>query len=206
MSDNLPPSMHNLSISWLPNHFWSWLIVFSGILLLFYAAKSIAEEKKRFHQDGHWINWHHLKLFIPAWWTQNFEQEKKFDELYFFRADTHYDWYFALKFFNSNALSLSDIQNTYFQNELITIDDEAIVTVDKSFLLQNIELQKSISNFLRIETTATEKEEERIYLDATWIEFDNGKILQCISKSSVLNGGIEGPYVEEVIKGIKFTD
>ena len=32
-----------------------------------------------------------------------------------------------------------------------------------------------------------------------------GHVLQLISRSSVLNGGIEGPYVEEVIKAMKMN-
>lgn len=204
MSDNLPPSMQKLSLSWLPTHFWSWLIVLCGIIFLLYAARAIAQEKKRFHQDGDWMDWHDLKLFIPAWWTLNLERKNTCDELHFYRADTRYDWYFSLKFFPKK--SISDLKNEYFQNELIVADDDAVITTEKSFLLQDSVLLKSITHFLRIETTATEKEEERIYLDVSWIQFDDERTLQCLSKSSVLNGGIEGPYVEEVIKGIKFRN
>jgi hypothetical protein len=201
MSDSLPPSVLNSASSWLPNHFWSWIVLFLGIFLLTYMLRSIGSEKKSFYQDGKWINWKNFKFFIPAWWSQ--KNENTDQELIFYRADTHYDWYFAVNLFSKN--SLQETKELYLHQHHIIVDDDAVITKDAAFLIQDANFLASISQFYRIESTATENQEERIYLDAVWIEFHTGEVLQMISKSSVLNGGIEGPYVEEVIKGIKFN-
>ncbi len=199
MSDNLPPSMLNSAVYWLPPHFWSWLAVSIFILALIYAAKVITQEKKQFHQDGSWIVWKNFQLFIPAWWSQKIDNK---DELFFYRADTHYDWYFTTSIIQKN--SPEDAKYSYLTSQQIKLDPDAITTTEKSYLLKDEKILEQVEDFLRIEATATEKEEERIYLDAVWIKFKNKDLIQLISKSSVLTGGIEGPYVEEVIKEIKF--
>ena len=50
--------------------------------------------------------------------------------------------------------------------------------------------------------TATENTIDRIYYDIAMIRSDN-EILICESKSSILNGAVEGPYFEEVLKRIR---
>lgn len=202
MSDILPPSLLNSTHLSLPPHFWSWIVLIVGIFGLIYAAKVIAQEKKQFHQDGKWLNWNNFEFFVPAWWTQNKEM---FDSLYFYRSDTSYDWYFQIEIIPSSTSTLH-AKDSYLNSQKIELDPEVVITTEKNYVLKNVTTLSKVSSFLRIESTATQKEEERIYLDATWIYFENGDMLQLISKSSVLNGGIEGPYVEEVIKGIKLRN
>ena len=198
MSGNLPPSFKIHATNWFSSHWASWLILLIGLCILIYTLKVIASEKSSYHEDGSWINWKFLVLFIPAWWSKIEDQE----ELRFHRSDTHYDWYFSVQIIKQNcALSAKD---NYLQQHQIVLDEDCVHTKQASFVLKNPETLKEVLDFYRIESTATEKEQERIYLDCCWIKFRNEQIIQLISKSSVLNGGIEGPYAEEVLKEIKF--
>ncbi len=201
MSDSLPPSMLNSPVYWLPPHFWSWLAVSLFLLVLIYAAKVISREKKQFHQDGSWITWKNFELFVPAWWTQ---KNENWDSLFFYRADTHYDWFFTATLSTHPAIESAKI--SYLTTNHITLDAEAVITTEKNYLLKNKLILDEVEDFLRIESTATENEEDRIYLDVIWIKFKNNAVIEFISKSSVLSGGVEGPYVEEVIKEIKFKN
>ncbi len=204
MSDSLPPSMLHSMSTWPPNHFWSWTILIIGIVYLMYTLRVVSTEQKTFHQDGKWIQWLNFSLFIPSWWSLKNPLEDTREQLHFYRADTHYDWSFSAKFFLD--LTPLEAKEKFLGDKQIVIDEDAVITSEKTYLLQNDNFLNKVQNFLRIETTATSKEEDRIYLDAIWIKMSDGLLLEFISKSSVLNGGIEGPYVEEVVKGIKFRD
>jgi hypothetical protein len=199
MSDSLPPSMLNSVGSYLPNHFWSWLVVSLIIFGLIYTAFKINGEKKQFLQDGKWMTWQYFEFFIPAWWTQDITFQ---EGLRFMRADTHYDWYFEIS--KDESSSATQAKDKYLLNEKIQLDPDAVYTTEKTYLLKNEPLLAKVEDFFRVESTATENETDRIYLDGVWIKLKDDYTLQLISKSSVLNGGIEGPYFEEVVKEIKF--
>lgn len=202
MSEKLPPSILNSPWSFLPDNLMSWLVVCIVLFLMSYTAYVIANEKTKFEEEGQWVNWNGLKLFIPSWWTKKNSDHKK---LTFVRTDTHYDWYFEVSF-DECSNSLEDFRNQYLNlNEIILDLDEAMITTQKNYLFIQEEFLNRISDFYRIESTGTQHQEERIYLDATWIKTNEGKIYQFISRSSVLNGGIEGPYAEEVLKRLNFS-
>ena len=53
---------------------------------------------------------------------------------------------------------------------------------------------------VRLEGTATQEQTERLYYDAFLVrEIKSGHYLYAESKSSILNGLVEGPYFEEVM-------
>lgn len=205
MSDNLPPSMQHPLNFWLNSNFYSWIVLILFLLFLIYMAKVVIQEKKQFLEDGHWIDWHNFRFFVPAWWTLSNDTLLTNDtQLTFYRADTHYDWFFKIG--KREEQDLINIKNTFLASNQIELDDDAVITTEKSYLLKNEILLKKVEDFFRIESTATQQQEDRIYLDATWIKFRENFVLEFISKSSVLNGGVEGPYVEEVIKEIRFKN
>ena len=54
---------------------------------------------------------------------------------------------------------------------------------------------------------ATEDIENRIYLDIMiYKDIMQEDFLLCISRSSILNGMVEGPYFEEVLKTMEIID
>lgn len=199
MSESLPPSMLNSVTYWLPANFWGWLVVLIFILALIYATTAISGERKKFLQDGSWITWQDFQFFAPAWWTQKYDIP---DSLFFYRSN--YDWFLKISYVTQASVENAKI--AYFTSKNISLDPDAVTTTEKSYCLKDPNILDHVEEFLRIESTATEQEEERIYLDITWIKLKNRPVLELISKSSVLSGGIEGPYAEEVIKEIKFKD
>ncbi len=201
MSDSLPPSLLHVSEYWIPNHFWSWLFLFLFVIAMIYTAKIVSGEKTQFEQEGKWMQWQGLRLFIPSWWAQNTDF---IESVRFFRADTHYDWYFDLSFVKENNLEAAI--NHFYATEEILLDDLAVQTTEKSYLFSQKKFLQSVKDVFRIESSGSQKEEDRIYLDATWIMLHDGRLIQVISKSSVLNGGIEGPYAEEVLKRLDLVE
>lgn len=201
MSDTLPPSILNSPWSYLPEHFTSWVVVISIIIALIYTSIVITKEKSRFDEEGKWKIFKNLQMFIPSWWSLKFSNDQS---MIFHRSDTHYDWFFEVSLVNLKTIE--EAKSEFLKLNQIVLDlDVALISNQKNHLFINQDILNQIMNFYRIESTGTEKQEDRIYLDATWIEIANGNIFQFISKSSVLNGGIEGPYAEEVLKRLSFS-
>ena len=74
---------------------------------------------------------------------------------------------------------------------------------DPSHLLLNPKTSEAFKSFVRVEGTCTEKKIYRFYYDIMIGVLENDQTLWCQSKSSVLNGCVEGPFFEEALKNLK---
>ncbi len=172
------------------NFDWLFLFLFLGALV--YAAWAIKKEKNTFLDNPIPYQLGSFLLKIPKWWT--LIDDKK-NQLIFERTDTKYDWAatFSLVKETPEFSTLDQLLIDFVKEKKIIFDPESS---DISFKtnLANLEL-------IHVGGTATQDEIERIYYDIALIK-SKKDIIICESRSSVLNGAVEGPYFEEVIKMI----
>lgn len=177
---------------------WSTLL-----LLLFglaYAMHAIKKEKEIFIENAKEVEFGPYILSVPGWWTLTHRSD---EQLRFERTDTRYDW-FAI--FNMSELNPSDLSIVEeFTNEIherkLLFDADAGVIHEPASMKQHALENAEVA---RVEGTATQNGIERVYYDAM-LARDNElhKRIWAESKSSVLNGLVEGPYFEYVIQNIK---
>ena len=179
---------------------FSWLILIGTLIAMLYTAFIIKNEKKDALDTSRKIEFHGLSFFIPRWWSQTLEEE---NNLVFERKDTRYDWKATFLKLDEGFNEMS-LQNIF---EKIAIDRELIFDKDTAIIHSPSELTSLYENkieALRVEGTATERSEKRLYYDGLVIRGPKG-ILFLESKASVLNGLLEGPFFEQMIQNIEIT-
>jgi len=171
---------------------FDWLFLFLILIALGYAAWVIKKEKKTFLENPISYKIGPFLLDIPKWWSPI--NDKK-NQLIFERKDTKYEWAatFSLIKEPSDFINLDILLIDFVKGKKILFDPES----------SDINFKKNLNNLELIEVggTATADEIERIYYEIAILK-SNKDILICESKSSILNGAVEGPYFEEVIKRI----
>lgn len=180
---------------------WEWLIFFGVIYALIYTMFVIKNEKNTFLETAVLRSFKHFDLLIPSWWTQTLDEE---NAIAFERTDTRYDWkatFTWLQFTEKDLeLSLEDKFKELIQDRKILFDLDTGAILNPSDFLSHPASQKEGISMLRIEGTASEDEVDRVYFDAFILKDEQAQgYLFCESRSSVLNGLVEGPYFEEVI-------
>ena len=86
------------------------------------------------------------------------------------------------------------------QDKKILFDEENSVIHNPTDFLEKDFIKSGEYEMLRLEGTATEDGQERLYYDAFIVRhIDQGQYLYAESRSSILNGLVEGPYFEEVM-------
>jgi hypothetical protein len=183
---------------------WSTLLLIIGGLI--YAAIVIKNEKSVFLNN---LKIYHLKHFtfkIPSWWGLEKDVVSPLRSS-FIRKDTRYDWRAIFEWLplKSSEIGLSgqDIFIQIIKKKNILFDERDSIVHETT--LTNI--NKSYIETVRVEGMATEDGTERIYYDGFIILDKKSKgYLFCESKSSILNGMIEGPYFEEAIKSIELKN
>lgn len=189
---------------------FGWVILLAVLLILIYTAFIIKNEKRSFLNQANKIKLRHFYFLIPSWWTQVGGDEQS--GLIFERTDTRYDWQaiFVWANFQEVGHGPEDLRETLVelieQKEIIFDADTSIIHNPSDFK-DHPAVSSQRLELLRVEGTATEKQTERIYYDAVLIR-DRQKqgYLFAQSKSSVLNGPIEGPFFEEVIQNFTLAD
>ncbi len=197
---NLPPSSKNFDIGLI----LEWGFVLFVLIFLIYAARKIMNEKTNYLEEALWCDFFDLRLAIPKWWTQVNEES---DFLVYQRTDTKYDWYCEIKKISS-SLSCDEYLKKYLNDKKVILDnsyDSYEKTVVSENLILNGEVNKRIQDFTRYEATATIDNLERAYIDIIAIKMNEKEIYFFESKSSVLNGCVEGPYFEECLKNLKVS-
>jgi hypothetical protein len=195
--------LNNLSLDWSNLWIWSFLILFIGALL--YTAISIKKEKKNFLKRTITYKLKGFNIPIAPWWTLIESDE---NHLNFKRTDTRYDWV--------GLFSIIPYQNTPIEKQLVEIihnrkilfDEETSDIPNREKISKDFRIGKiPHCDFTRVEGTATKEEVQRLYLDMALIKDNKRKLLLlCESRSSVLNGLIEGPYFEETLKQITVSN
>jgi hypothetical protein len=182
---------------------FDWLILIIIISFAFYALFIIKKEKTTFLEDCYFVNFEKITLPIPRWWT--LVHQENFT-LTFKRTDTRYDWMAHFTFIpDETQIDLTEVLSAKIKDDEIYYDEnDIVIETNPAHLFSDPKTQEYFSEVLRVEGKATEKTTERIYLDLVIMRGHEEKgyfIFE--SKSSVLNGLLEGPYFEESLKLIK---
>ncbi|RLA63934.1 MAG: hypothetical protein DRQ89_05550 [Epsilonproteobacteria bacterium] len=182
-------------------HFWGWLILLIILLAMAYAAFTIKNEKKVFLKNIRKYILQGFKVGTPSWWSL---MESSENELVFKRTDTNYDWVAKFLITKNDDLPIEELLVKKIKEKKVLFDEDTSEIpgqdrIEREFILgSNVDFE-----IARVEGTATTDEYDRLYLDlAIFRDKKRDLVLLCESKSSILNGAVEGPYFEEVIKRI----
>ena len=180
---------------------WMSLILLIGLGV--YTMWIIKNEKKAYIKNARIFNFKHFKLLTPSWWEEiptNLENEISFK-----RIDGRYDW--EARFFWNPLPENTDLFELFkkqVQTRKIRFDEGNSIIYNPTDFSAGELMASGRFEIVRLEGTATTDSEDRLYYDAFLIrEKENGSFLYAESKSSVLNGLIEGPYFEEVMMRIE---
>ena len=174
-----------------PN-FYHWLILLSVLLLLSYAALKIKNEPDQYEQTAVSFNFHNFFLRIPSWWGKSIDEAFLLE---FQRLDTRYEWTARFQpIFEELKVDPNDF--------LSALVEDLKIKFDPGFGPEIIELENI--KIYRHEGMATENDIKRVYLDIAIAISKDGKVLKAISRSSILNGCVEGPYFEKVLENLKY--
>lgn len=187
----------------LLNHFWSWLLLVLILGLAFYTLKIIGQEKVSFRKDSYEVRFGPLSLTIPNWWTIT---EQTDHSLKFERTDTRYDWFALFQHFPDHQnKELSLLLEEKLNHEQIEFDQDVTFETDSRVLFRDSDIQKHFQEIIRVEGKASQNTIERIYYDIYLMRgLDEPGYFIFESKSSVLNGLVEGPYFEESLAELSF--
>lgn len=180
---------------------WGLLALF--FLGLIYTMIVIREEKQSYQDSAVAFTFKKLQLLLPSWWTKTSEQE---DQVCFERTDTRYDWKATLNYLPFGPEELNDLPSieesflAIIKNKELLFDEVNSVVHTPSDFSEHPLVVSGEWEIVRLEGTASEKMIERLYYDAYMIRDHGDKAHYfCESRSSVLNGLVEGPYFEEMM-------
>ncbi len=164
----------------------------------------IGKEKKTFKEESYDMQFGEITLPVPRWWTQT---EQGDGWVKFERTDTHYDWFAKFYYFEgSSETPLEKILEAKLNEDDIHYDREEVqIETDSRVLFREAKSKEYFQEVIRVEGTATQTITERIYYDIYLVRGlnDSGYFI-FESRSSVLNGSLEGPFFEECISELRF--
>jgi hypothetical protein len=184
-------------------HLFDWLVVVALLISAIYTMRIIGQEKSTFKQESYEVQFGDLSLMIPKWWTLTAQSTQ---QLKFERTDTHYNWYCLFTYFpDHQQKDLPKLLEEKLNQETIEFDKEVVFETDSRVLFRDDEVQKEFQEIIRVEGTASQNVENRIYYDIYLMRRlnDQGYFI-FESRSSVLNGSVEGPYFEESLSELSF--
>lgn len=189
----------------ISQHLGEWFILFLILGLLIYTLFIIGEEKSTFQDESYEMSFDRLKLRIPTWWTLTESSDHK---VRFERTDTRYDWFATFEYFpETEAKGLPEILEEKLNLEGIEFDKDVQFETDSRVLFRDSKVQEYFQEVIRVEGTASQKVVDRIYYDIYIVRGldDKGHFI-FESRSSVLNGSVEGPYFEEGLSELSLEE
>lgn len=182
---------------------WLFLILLLGLGI--YTLRIIKNEQKTYLKNAREIVFKQFKLFVPSWWGEI--PTDSLNELSFKRTDTRYDW--EARFIwtpSGDRRDLIELFKEHIAHRKILFDEDTSIIYNPSDFKTGALIASGLYEMVRLEGTATENKEQRLYYDAFLIrEKSSGAFLYAESKSSILNGLIEGPYFEAVMTTIQLV-
>lgn len=183
-------------------HLFEWLTLIMILAGLLYTMKVIGQEKSSFKEDSYDVQFGDLTLMIPNWWslTDQSETSVKFE-----RTDTRYDWYARFTYFlNHEGKELPIILEEKLNHDELEFDMDVVFETDSRVLFRDKKIQEEFQEVIRVEGQASQNVVDRLYYDIYLMRRlnDPGYFI-FESRSSVLNGIVEGPYFEESLSELK---
>lgn len=187
----------------LPSLLFDWLILAALLAALVYVLLAIRQESSDFLDESYLVSFGRLSLPIPRWWSVT-RQEARLIE--FRRTDTRYDWYARFEFVPADtSVPLTEYLARKVEAEQLDYDkDDVVIETEPSHLFKDAAVQAYFREAIRVEGKASLQVEERVYLDLYMFrsQAEGGHYI-CESRSSVLNGLVEGPFFEECLSLLK---
>lgn len=186
------------------NHLFDWGILLGLLGLTIYTLRIIGEEKSSFKDDSYEVRFGDLSFMIPNWWTLVNQDDR---ELRFERTDTRYDWYATFTYFPDHEnKEMPKLLEEKLNQEKIEFDMDVVFETDSRVLFRDSDIQEEFQEVIRVEGKAAQNAIDRIYYDIYLMRRlnDSGYFI-FESKSSVLNGLVEGPYFEESLSELSFV-
>ena len=182
---------------------WQLTFQWTAVVLLLglgrYTARVIKNEKANYIKEAREVRFHLFKFFVPKWWGD--VETNSQNEICFKRLDTRYEW---IACFHWNTPSTETDLIKLFQSKIH--DRKILFDEDASIIYNPTDFLHGDFEVVRLEGTATLDQQDRLYYDAFLVrEKKSGNYLYAESKSSVLNGLVEGPYFEEVMKRMELV-
>jgi hypothetical protein len=176
-----------------------WLTFFLLMGLGVYTMRVIKNEKRNYLENAREIIFKNFKLLTPRWWSSVPTESE--NEICFKRLDTRYDWEARFIWITEKSeKNLIELFQEKIHDRRILFDEESSVIHNPSDFSEKDLIKSGRFEMVRLEGTATADRAERLYYDAFLIrEIASGNYLYAESKSSILNGLVEGPYFEEVM-------
>jgi hypothetical protein len=187
------------------DHILGWLTVLIFIGGGFYTMKIIGEEKSSFKDDSYQVSFGTLLLLIPNWWTITSQTDH---ELRFERTDTRYDWYANFRYHPHHAdKDLPKLLEEKLNLEEMEFDEDVVFETDSRVLFRDPKVQEYFQEVIRVEGKASQRIIDRIYYDIYLMRAQNDPgYFMFESRSSVLNGLVEGPYFEESLSELEIKE
>jgi hypothetical protein len=186
------------------HHYWDWLILATIIGGAFYTLHIIGQESSTFMEDSYLVEFGNLKLTIPNWWSIT---EQNPHSIKFARTDTRYDWFAVYQYIDDHQNKpLDELLKDKFNLEKIEFDMDVVFETDSRVLFRDSKIQEHFQEVIRVEGQGSQDVVDRIYYDIYLMRGLNDRgyfIFE--SRSSVLNGLVEGPYFEESLSELSFT-
>lgn len=184
------------------DHILAWLTVITLLGAGFYTMRIIGEEKSSFKDESYHVTFGPLILMIPNWWSITNQTDH---EIRFERTDTRYDWYAVFRYYPQHeGRDLPKILEEKLNLEEIEFDEDVVFETDSRVLFRDSKVQEHFQEVIRVEGKASQKIVDRIYYDIYLMRAQNDPgyfIFE--SRSSVLNGLVEGPYFEESLSELE---
>lgn len=186
------------------NHILAWVTLITLIGAGFYTMKIIGEEKSSFKDDSYQVTFGPLSLMIPNWWTITSQDDL---EIRFERTDTRYDWYAVFRYFPSHeGKDLPELLKEKLNLEEMEFDEDVVFETDSRVLFRDSKVQEYFQEVIRVEGKGSQKVVERFYYDVYLMRAQNDPGFFIFeSRSSVLNGLVEGPYFEESLSELELS-
>ncbi len=185
------------------NHIFDWLLLITLILGAIYTMKIIGREKSSFKDESYEVQFSNLSLMIPNWWSITEQTESK---LRFERTDTRYDWYAVFAHYpDHGGKNLPDLLAAKLDLEKIEFDMDVVFETDSRVLFRDSKIQEHFQEVIRVEGKGSQDVLERLYYDIYIMRVQGeAGYFMFESRSSVLNGLVEGPYFEESLSELSF--
>lgn len=187
----------------LNNHLFDWIVLLALLLGAVYTLKIIGQEKSSFKEDSYRVHFGDLEMMIPNWWTLT---EQSATQIKFERTDTRYDWFASFRYFpDHQGLALPKLLEEKLNLEKIEFDIDVTFETDSRVLFRDDKIQSEFQEVIRVEGKAAQDVVDRIYYDIYLMRRLNDQgYFVFESRSSVLNGLVEGPYFEESLSELSF--
>lgn len=193
-------------MSFLLKNIFEWSILVILILAAIYTAYIIKNEKKHYIKNAKSIPFFEFTLFVPHWWGE--VKTELSNQLIFKRLDTRYEWEATFTWLKEPVeKDIIELYKERISERHILFDEENTIIYNPHSFTENDLIKNGEYEMVRLEGTATQDRSERLYYDAFLIRNSkSGEYMYAESKSSVLNGLVEGPYFEEVMQRLSKAD